>query len=136
MVYDIHRPDVNGVRPKMEPLVSLFDNPDEARIPFYRVKTDDNIMSSIAITGSFDPVESWVNRIYENSRCFRFTVKPEKGKRYYTEGESVTVELLTFDYKLKELDGFKKFRKCTGAPEQCAMKLKAWLKNTAELTNP
>jgi hypothetical protein len=135
MVFDIHRPDVNGAPPKMQSLVALFSNPDLEKIPYYRVRTDDNILSSIIIFGSFDPAESWVNKIYENSRYFRFTVYSEKGKRYYTEGESVRIELLTFGHKLKTFEGFKKFRKYTGAPEQCADKLKKWLIATAELVN-
>lgn len=135
MVYDIHRPDVNGVRPKMEPLISLFDNPDEARIPFFKVWTNDNLVSSIWIQGSLDHAESWGNKIYENSRYFRFFVSAEKGKRYYSEGEQITIELHSAAYRLTKIEGFKKFRKYTGTPQQCANKLKKWLITAAELVN-
>lgn len=135
MVYDISRPDVNGVAPKMESLISLFNNPDESSIPFYKIWTDDNLVSSIWIKGSLDHTESWGNKIYENSRYFRFFVSAEKGKRYYTEGERVTIELHSVSYRLAKIDGFKKFRKYTGTPEQCANKLKKWLTAATELVN-
>ena len=135
MVYDIHRPDVNGVLPKMQHLVDLFGNPNVKKIPYYKVGTDDNIMSSIWIFGSFDSAESWVNKIYENSRYFKFMITPKQGKRYYVEGERVEIKLLTFGCKLKEIEGFKKFRKYTGTPEQCADKLKKWVIATVELVD-
>lgn len=126
MINDIDRPDVGGNKPKMIGLVTIFKNPDEDLIPFYKVSVSDNIMSNINITGSLDSVETWKQKIWENSRHFRFRVRPEKERRYYIDGEKVTIELQQVCHELK--GDLKTFRKYTSTPEKCAEKMKEWLK--------
>ena len=111
VVQDIDRPDVNGTAPKMAPVRDRIDVALSGIVPVLRVSTDDNIMSSVSVRGSLDPRDEWANGIEENSRHFRFSIVPQKGARYYTEGDDkVTVELATVHGKLGRA---KKFRKRT-----------------------
>ena len=116
MIEDISRPDVNGVPPKMLPILPLF-SPLAELVPVGHARTDDNLMSTIWVAGSFDKRETWANGIFENSRYFRFMISTEKGRRYYSEGDRVTAELTTD----------RGFRKYTATPEKVAAKIRAWI---------
>lgn len=136
MVYSTERPDINGGQPMMLSLVKLFNtNPDTERIPFYKVWCDDNTISSIEIKIALDPRSTWKNKLYINSRHILFSVIPASGNRYYCIGEEITIKVDAFSNDFKQITGFKKFRKYTGTPEQCADKLKKWVLTTVELIN-
>jgi hypothetical protein len=91
--------------------------------PYLRISTDDNLMSSLWVSGSFDAPETWANGIYENSRGFRFVITPHKGKRYYVAGEPVTVELV----RGKRIAPFRTY---TGTPDKVLQKIAAWIHAT------
>lgn len=118
MIQDIDRPDKNGVPAKMQEIALQAKTVLTEHV--LSVQTDDNLMSSIQIRGSFDPRETWANGIWENSRYFRFAIIPEKGKRYYSPGEKVTVELRG-SWKLP------KFRKSTTTPEKALQRIQKWI---------
>ena len=121
VVHDVDRPDVNGVAPKMQGIRDMIAQELDGLVPVLNVKTDDNLMSSVTVSGTFDAKEDWANGIYENSRYFRFAVVPPKGARYYDGGDKVTLELWSKSYKLP------KSRKYTGTPAKVAAKLRAYL---------
>lgn len=129
MIQDISRPDVNGNAPKMQDVKVLAETTfgQELRysdVPELHVSTDDNLMSSVTIRGSYDAKTEWKNGIYYNSRHFRFSITPAKGKRYFTPGEKVTVELETCYENLK-------FRKGTCTPEKAVQRIVEFLKANA-----
>lgn len=115
-VEDIDRPDVGGVPAKMSGIAELAKKELTGLVPYLVIRASDNLCSTVGITGSFDAKESWSYGILENSRYFRLTLQP-KG-RYYTEGEKISVELLS---------GCKKFRKYTGTPEKVIEKISEYL---------
>ena len=121
VVQSTDRPDVGGTPPKMQAICELARK--ELDAPYLEIWTNDNIMSSVTIVGSFDPVGEWAYGIFENSRRFILHIVPEKGKRYYTEGENVTGELTSMSRRIN-----KKFRKYTSTPEKVVQKIKGWLK--------
>ena len=122
-VTDLNRPDVNGVQPKMYAVESIaFTELYTDLIPSLHIKADDNLSSSVIISGSFDPRELWSGGYWENSRYFQFFITAKDGKRYYEAGEPVTVELTRKSYKI-----VAKFRKYTGTPEKAIAKIKAWI---------
>jgi len=124
VVTDIDRPDVNGVQPKMYEVKSLaFQELYADLIPVMDIECNDNLMSSVIISGSFDERKDWVNGYWNNSLYFQFFITPKDGKRYYELGENVTVELNRISYKIAS----KKFRKYTGSPEKAIAKIKAWI---------
>jgi len=124
-VNDIDRPDVNGTAPKMAAVRDRIDAALFGLVPVLRVSTDDNLMSSVSVRGSLDPRDEWQNGIEYNSRHFRFSIVPQKGARYYTEGDDkVTVELPTLDGKLWRA---KKFRKRTTTIDKAISAIKDWL---------
>jgi len=95
--------------------------------PVLNIKTDDNLMSSIQIRGSFDPREKWNFGIFQNSRYFIFAIVPTKGKRYYDSADpKVTVDLWSSHYDLK------KFRKYTGPVEKVILKIREWMQSQKE----
>src|SRR6266404_501191 len=116
IVQSIDRPDVNGVAPKMQAIADRCK--EKITASYCTIYTSDNIMSSVSIRLSLDPKESWSNGIWQNSRHLRFALTPEKGQRYYTEGEDITVELEHKKYTIAA-----KFRKYTGSPEKCIEKI-------------
>jgi hypothetical protein len=122
IVQSIDRPDVNGVLPKMYAICEQAKATIPA-LPYLSIVTNDNIMSSVWIRGSYQSREEWNYGIYENSPYFSFFLKPHKGQRYYTEGEEITVELASVSYKVG-----RKFRKYTGTPEKCLQKIAAWIR--------
>jgi hypothetical protein len=127
-VTDIDRPDVNGVQPKMYAIESLAfeelytDVFSDQLIPSLHIECNDNLLSSVIITGSFDPRESWSGGYWENSHYFQFFITAKDGKRYYEAGQPVTVELNRKSYKIAA-----KFRKFTGTPEKAIAKIKQWI---------
>lgn len=120
VVQDVDRPDINGVYPKMFPICEQVKQ-TLVPTPHMNIYTNDNIMSSVMIVGSLDARENWINGIYENSRYFRFDIKPMNGKRYYdVTDDKVTVEL-TCKYTLS------KFRKYTGPVNKVIAKIQEWI---------
>lgn len=122
VVNDIERPDVNGIKPKMHKIESLCFAEVYGLAPHLRITCDDNLLSNIWIVGSFNDRGSWVNGIFENSDYFFFSITTEKDRRYYNEGDLVTVELTRKSYKIAA-----KFRKYTGTPEKAIAKIKQWI---------
>jgi len=132
VVLDIDRPDVDGVPPKMKAICdhvreALKELAENGTTPVLSISTDDNIMSSVYIAGSFDPREKWANGIFENSRYFKFFIRTEKDRRYYEEGLKVCISGGGC-YKIKN-----KFRKSTSTPEKVTERLKNWIIESAEL---
>ena len=122
-VTDIDRPDVNGVQPKMYEVESLaFAELYTDLIPSLHIKADDNLSSSVIISGSFDPRELWGGGYWENSHYFQFFITAKDGKRYYEAGQPVTVEQTRRHWEIKN-----KFRKYTGTPEKAIAKIKSWI---------
>ena len=109
---------INGTAPSMEAISEAARATLQA--PWLRISTDDNLCSSVSIRGSFDT--EWSGGIFQNSRYFFFSICPEKGKRYYSPGEKMTVELYGVSH---EIAG--KFRKYTGPPEKCIAKIANWI---------
>lgn len=88
--------------------------------------TDDNIMSSVRIAGSHNPIQDWNNGIFENSRYFIFSIMPANGCRYYTPGDQITVELVSKHYAITE-----SFRRSTTTPEKALQRIQDWIDKTA-----
>lgn len=122
-IIDIDRPDINQPA-KMHKIVSSIIKDAEIlqTLGFYKIVCDDNLMSSIKIYGSLDQKQNWPHGIFENSKYFIFFVSTQGGKRYYTEGDKITVEFLNGCYKFKS-----KFRKYTGTQEQVLNKIASWV---------
>lgn len=128
-VQDTDRPDVDGVKPKMQAIrdacASVLFKAD--LVPSLSIHTDDNIMSSVTIKGTFDPPNEWKNGIEYNSRHFRFVIVPMEGMRYYNtlfpdkDDSKVTVELEHCQSNLSV------FRKYTATPEKVIAKIKTWM---------
>ncbi len=129
VVQDVDRPDTNQ-KPKMWELgQQLVKALEGVEVPYLTVSTDDNLMSSIWVVGSFDKKESWEYGIFENSKGFRISIIPEKGKRYYTPGDRVTVEWSYIGY-FRDSNGFHVLthpRKSTTTPEKAFEKIRKWL---------
>ena len=70
IVYDIDRPDVNGVPPKMQAIRDQVAEALEGFVPVLSVKTDDNLCSSVIVRGAFNPKEEWYNGIFQNGLYF------------------------------------------------------------------
>jgi hypothetical protein len=122
MVQNISRPDVNGTPAKMEGICEQVKEALAGLLPFLVVRTDDNIMSSVEIRGSFDPKEQWANNIFYNSRYFIVFIKPMDGKRYYeATDDKVTLEAISLGLKVGKL------RKYTASLEKVVAKLKKWI---------
>lgn len=95
----------------------------DGMVSYLRITCTDTIMSSVTISGSLDAPETWTNKIYENSRHFRFSIMPMGGKRFYEETDpKVTVELFQCCYKIPT-----KFRKYTGPWDNCIAKIRQWI---------
>lgn len=126
IVEDVSRPDKGGVPPKMQEIANkLRAALEPLGIPYLKISTDDNLMSSVWVDGSYDPKEQWSNGIYYNSHYFRFRLIPAKGKRYYSTGDKVELEMATVSHKIKRE---KKFRKATTIPENAIQKIVDWIK--------
>lgn len=121
VVHDIDRPDVGGVPPKMQAIAEQVKEALAGLAPYLTVSTNDNLMSSVSIRGSFDARETWTNGIWENSRNFRFSIVPMNGKRYYDAAdEKVTVEL-------EQGHRVGKFRKSTATVAKVIERIKAFI---------
>jgi hypothetical protein len=82
---------------------------------------DDNIMSSVWIRGTKEPRTEWAHGIFYNATGFQFMISAAKGKRYYDEGDKLTVELT---YKGTNTPPFRKY---TGPVEKVIARIKAWI---------
>lgn len=125
IVNDVDRPDVNGVPPKMLAICEATKEALNGLVPYLSVTTNDNLGSSVCIRGALEPKEEWPNGIFQNATYFIVFIWPFKGKRYYEEGEKVTLELSS---------GWKvpKLRKYSAAPEKVVGKLKDWISKCIE----
>lgn len=122
VIYDVDRPDVGGVPPKMQAVCEVAKTSLAGIVPYLRITTDDNLMSGVDIAGAYEPKEQWTNGIYYNSTHFRFALHPMKGKRYYDPADpAVTVECQVKHHHLPT------FRKYTGPVEKCLQKIKDWI---------
>jgi hypothetical protein len=122
MVDDIDRPDVNGVPPRMLAICEQVRQSLDGKVPFLRVTTDDNLCSSVIIRGSFNPQNEWYNGIFYNGLYFTIFINPAKGKRYYEDGEPVTVELSNVSHEI-----VGKLRKYTGPVDKVIAKIVKWI---------
>lgn len=129
VVQDVDRPDINQ-KPKMWELgQQLVKALEGVTVPFLTVSTSDNLMSGIWVVGSFDKKESWEYGIFENSKGFKIFISAEKGKRYYTPGDRVTVEWSYIGF-FRDSNGFHTLthpRKSTTTPEKAFEKIRKWL---------
>jgi hypothetical protein len=118
----------NDKSSKMSELAKQISEAIESVKPglFFVVTTNDVFTSNLCIKGSFDPVNTWANKIYENSRYFTFWIYPH-GTQYYEEGQKIEIELTTRCYKIP-----KKFRKYTGTPDKAVAKLIDWIKTAVD----
>ncbi len=121
VVHDMDRPDVNGVLPKMNDICEKTKTALEGSLPWLRIDTNDNIMSSVTIRGTKEPKDQWINGIFHNARYFIISIVPPDGDRYYTGQDTVTVKL--------DSVGFRdvKFRKYTGPVEKVIAKIKEFI---------
>lgn len=106
--------------PSMAGIANAINHELSGLLPYMRAEASDNLGSWVCFSGSFDPRETWKYNIYENSRHFRFSIRPKTG--YYSGGD-LEVELFQRDSKLP------KFRKYTGTPEKVVQKLKSWVES-------
>lgn len=120
IVEDLDRPDKGNTPPKMQAIAQTTKEALANLTPFLSVKTDDNLMSSVVITGTFQPREQWPMGIFHNARYFIFFIRPARGQRYYTAGEPVEVELTS-------CNNLPKFRKSTTTPEKAIQRIKTYL---------
>ncbi len=121
VVNDVDRPDVNGVPAKMLAIETALKTELEGSVPYLTIKASDNLMSNITIHGSMESKDAWQYNIFQNSTYFMFYISPEKGKRYYTEGENVSVEIIS---KKSDLGNFRKY---TGPVGKVVLKIKKWI---------
>ena len=119
IVNDIDRPDVNGVAPKMQGVCDDLRAKleDVSKLKYLSVWTNDNLCSSVTVRASLDEKGDWANNIFQNSRYIILTVHVAKGKRYYEEGDKVTVEMISKKYSLPNM------RKYTGTPDKVVQKI-------------
>ncbi len=97
-------------------------------LPLMKIYGDDNIMSSVAIHGSFDAPETWTNQIFHNSRYFSIHITPMNKNRWYAETDpNVTVEMIS-SYQVG------KFRKYTGTPDKVIAKIQKWIQDNQDST--
>ncbi len=117
VIHDIDRP------PKMLKVKEAIEEALKEAAPEINVTTDDNIMSSVTIRGSFDPKTLWQGGIFHNSRFFIISVVPEKGKRYYEDTDTkVEVHMTAQSHKVKG-----KLRKYTGPLNKVIEKIKKFI---------
>ena len=122
VVHDINRPDVAGVAPKMLAICEAARLALAGVAPYLSITTDDNLMSSVTIRGSFDARETWTNNIFHNSRYFIGSIVPMEGRRYYNPSDQkVTIEFSSLDSRMS------KFRKYTGPIDKVIAKVKEYL---------
>lgn len=91
-------------------------------LPFLKVKTDDNLCSNVSIHGAFDAKEDWSNGIFHNGKYFIIMINPSG--RWYTEGDKVTAEMISSQYKIK------KMRRYTNTPEKVIKHICTWVEIT------
>lgn len=124
-IQDIDRPNIREILPKMQSICNDCKQKLRNITPILGITTNDNLMSSVTIRGTFDHSSNWYNNIFHNGMYFILHITPEKGKRYYSEGEKVTLEEIGTSHKLKS----SKVRKYTATPEKVIAKIKSWIEN-------
>lgn len=97
------------------------------KAPHLNVKAADGIMSCVSVAGSFDPRDTWENKIFHNSRYFIVHVTPANGKRWYDEATDANVTLEAVSLGLK----VAKLRKFSGSPDKAVEKLVKWIETAA-----
>lgn len=127
IVHDINRPDINGIPPKMAAICEQTKLTLAGMVNYLSITTNDNLMSSVTVRGSFQAKEQWLYGIFENSPRFIFMVRPMDGKRYYDPSDpKVSIDLISSCHTLT------KFRKYTGPVNKVLAKLLEWIKTNAE----
>jgi len=123
MITNINTANENRADAKMSHIAAAAEAALAA--PFLKIRANDNLMSTVAIHGSFDPVDAWENNIFHNSRYFIFHITPAKGRRWYDPATdtTVTVELISSGIRWTAA----KFRKYTGSPDKAIAKIAAWM---------
>jgi hypothetical protein len=123
MVQSIDRPDVGGVKPKMEPMAERVTASIVGPMQWMHVEVDDNIMSSITIRATVEAKADWPMNIMHNARYVIVSIVPMDGKRYYDPADPhVTVKLTSKGSKVKA-----KLRQYTGPIEKVIEKIKDYL---------
>ena len=117
---DANKNDSNA---KMQPIADKISVLGD-KIPCLQIKCNDVFGSSIYLSGSYDKKEDWINGIWENSRHFRFTIRPV-GERLYTGGK-VTVELI-------QRSKVGKFRKSTCTVDKCIERITNWIEENHKI---
>lgn len=115
----------------MKELIPLFQNPEPEKIPFYEIDESwcDFFGAGIKVRGSLDKEESWPEGQFNLSRCFAFLVT-DYDHPYYRAGDRVfATPLYVSGQALPTV-----FKIGLETPEECAQKVKAWLKNFSEST--
>lgn len=116
--------DINH-NPATTPRMQAIADIAKARLSctYLTISVTDNLCSAITIYGSFDKREAWKNGIFENSKNFKFMITSKNNKRYYEEGDHLTVELLICSRQIIN----RNFRKYTGTPEKVIAKIADWI---------
>lgn len=123
MVQSIDRPDVGGVKPKMESMAEKVSASIIGPMQWMHVEVDDNIMSSITIRATVEAKENWPMHIMHNARYVIISITPMDGKRYYDPADpNVTLSLTSKGSKVKT-----KLRKYTGPVDKVIEKIKDYL---------
>jgi hypothetical protein len=104
----------------MEPIAIQILEKLAGKLPYLQVRGKGSICDSCLISGSFESPEQWQNGIFENSTHFKIILHNASGKQQYSEGEEVTMELLTGHH-------VEKLRKYTGEPLKVIQKLVDWI---------
>lgn len=118
-----------AVAASMSVLLPLFDNSLPDKIPYWEANAGDTLIAHLFIAGSFDPEASWANGVLLHSMYFMFQINPAIGSNKLTweSGEKVRITIKTRESMLK----IASFPDYTGTPEQCAARMKKWLKMVA-----
>jgi len=117
---DLNRPDVNGIAPRMQSIRDQIASELDGMLPYLTVSTDDNFCSSITIRGTKEPREQWGYGYFENASCFLISIAPANDKRYYTDGDKLSVDVICSR-------NWSKFRKYSGDANKIAAKVKSWI---------
>lgn len=111
---------------KMGTIAEAMEKSIPVTLPYKSVKVEDGICSSVTVYGSLQKKEDWANGIFHNSPYFIIHIFPKGGKRFYEDGDEVTVELTSKSFKLP------KMRKYTGTTEKAVKKVKEYLEKLLE----
>ncbi len=123
-VLDMTRPNIDGTTAKMQGIADRLRTALPA-LPVVGIAVNDNLMSSIWLRVSFAPRCEWENGIWENSPYMGFMITTASGKRYYEEGDPITITQPLMDSGLMKTR--KAWRKLTASPDKAVAKLAAYL---------